>query len=78
MHPEISEPKPGKCPKCGMELVPREKKGGLTVSRQRVELAEISGTQAAIRKGLSAGDEVVVQGGSKLHDGMAVSKEAAL
>ena len=22
MHPEVSEPKPGKCPKCGMNLVP--------------------------------------------------------
>jgi len=77
MHPEISQPKPGKCPKCGMDLVPREKKGGLTVTRQKVELAEVSGTQVAIRKGLSPGDEVVVQGGSNLHDGMAVSKEAA-
>ena len=24
MHPEISSPKPGKCPKCGMTLVPRK------------------------------------------------------
>jgi hypothetical protein len=23
MHPEISSPKPGKCPKCGMNLVPK-------------------------------------------------------
>jgi hypothetical protein len=23
MHPEISSPKPGKCPKCGMTLVPK-------------------------------------------------------
>ena len=26
MHPEIRESKPGKCPKCGMKLVPAEKK----------------------------------------------------
>ena len=26
MHPEVSEPKPGKCPKCGMNLVPAEPK----------------------------------------------------
>jgi len=24
MHPEIVQPKPGKCPKCGMDLVPRK------------------------------------------------------
>ena len=24
MHPEISSPKPGKCPKCGMKLIPRK------------------------------------------------------
>lgn len=24
MHPEITSPKPGKCPKCGMTLVPRK------------------------------------------------------
>jgi hypothetical protein len=23
MHPEVSSPKPGRCPKCGMKLVPR-------------------------------------------------------
>ena len=27
MHPEISMPKPGKCPKCGMKLVPRKPDG---------------------------------------------------
>lgn len=26
MHPEVSQPGPGQCPKCGMALVPREKK----------------------------------------------------
>jgi len=26
MHPEISQPGPGQCPKCGMALVPREQK----------------------------------------------------
>ena len=23
MHPEVKQPGPGRCPKCGMELVPR-------------------------------------------------------
>ena len=28
MHPEIVRSKPGKCPKCGMALVPMKKKMG--------------------------------------------------
>lgn len=24
MHPEVQQPKPGKCPKCGMDLVPKK------------------------------------------------------
>ena len=32
MHPEVREDKPGKCPKCGMELKPVQKK---TTEHQR-------------------------------------------
>ncbi|MES1174975.1 MAG: heavy metal-binding domain-containing protein [Myxococcales bacterium] len=28
MHPEVKSTQPGKCPKCGMELVPQGKQGG--------------------------------------------------
>jgi hypothetical protein len=27
MHPEVEQDQPGKCPKCGMDLVPKEEKG---------------------------------------------------
>ncbi|MCW5865620.1 hypothetical protein ABS71_01065 [bacterium SCN 62-11] len=75
MHPEVSSDKPGKCPKCGMDLVPREKKGAWTVERQPVEVADSSGTEVSIRKGLQVDDEVVVQGAASLREGMPVSKE---
>lgn len=75
MHPEVSSDKPGKCPKCGMDLVPREKKGAWTVKRQPVEVADTSGTEVSIRKGLQVDDEVVVQGAASLREGMPVSKE---
>jgi Cu+-exporting ATPase len=28
MHPEVTSPSPGRCPKCGMELQPRAGDGG--------------------------------------------------
>jgi hypothetical protein len=28
MHPEVTSPKPGDCPKCGMHLEPKKKQGG--------------------------------------------------
>lgn len=28
MHPDIVQNKPGKCPECGMKLVPKEEKKG--------------------------------------------------
>jgi hypothetical protein len=28
MHPEVTSPSPGRCPKCGMELQPRAADGG--------------------------------------------------
>lgn len=27
MHPEVQQDKPGRCPKCGMDLVPKEEEG---------------------------------------------------
>jgi hypothetical protein len=29
MHPEVRQPEPGKCPKCGMELLPEGTKFGM-------------------------------------------------
>ena len=30
MHPEVRRTEPGKCPGCGMELIPKEVDGGVT------------------------------------------------
>ena len=34
MHPEVVQDRPGKCPKCGMELVPEIKKSNAKHSTQ--------------------------------------------
>lgn len=34
MHPEVISDKPGKCPKCGMELVKKEVKADTTKSKK--------------------------------------------
>ena len=61
MHPQISQPKPGKCPICGMALVPmaKERAGeeadfrGVTMSLRARKLAEVESVPAA-RKFVSA------------------------
>jgi hypothetical protein len=35
MHPEVSSDKPGKCPKCGMELVKRESSASDSTSEEK-------------------------------------------
>jgi len=49
MHPQIQQPKPGKCPICGMDLIPLEQKTEtsarpreLTLSHQAKQLAKIT------------------------------------
>lgn len=46
MHPQIMEPKPGKCPICGMQLIPVKKtktevKDELQLSEQQIQLGNI-------------------------------------
>ena len=48
MHPQIRQPKPGKCPICGMDLIPVAKTSGgmrtLTLSKESTALMQIATT----------------------------------
>lgn len=72
MHPEVSEPGPGKCPKCGMDLVPRERSGKYVAERRPVKAGASDGNYTAIASGLTAGDKVIWAGYENLQPGMAV------
>jgi len=74
MHPEIVRPAPGKCPKCGMDLVPQKRTGATRVSRQKVRAGPVNRQRVAILEGLDAGQEVVVEGYQDLEEGMAVAR----
>jgi multidrug efflux pump subunit AcrA (membrane-fusion protein) len=69
MHPEVQMEKPGKCPKCGMKLVPKETGGKLKAHRVMVSVGQTSDTRTEILSGLRPGDRVVVEGGGDLNEG---------
>lgn len=73
MHPEVIRPAPGKCPKCGMQLVPKERRGATVARRQVVQLGPVQGERVAVHHGLEAGEEVVVQGSEPLVEGMVIA-----
>ena len=37
MHPEVTSDEPGSCPRCGMDLVPRETAGGMDQGHPRMD-----------------------------------------
>src|SRR5690606_25051935 len=39
MHPQIRSPEPGKCPICGMDLIPVESSGPMEIAPERVTLS---------------------------------------
>jgi len=73
MHPEVQSDKLGKCPKCGMDLVPKQRGGRFTARRVKVVLGETSGRRVEVRAGLREGDEVVTRGNEYLKEGDAVT-----
>ncbi len=81
MHPEVVSDKPGICPKCKMDLVPRETatagaEGGLA-RRVPVALGRRNGDRVEVLDGLQPGDQVIVLGWDNLREGDRVTITAA-
>lgn len=72
MHPEVSMPGPGKCPKCGMDLTLREKSGSNIAHRTPVTIGKEGSGYTAISKGLHDGDKVIWAGFENLIEGTPV------
>lgn len=69
MHPEVVSDKPGKCPKCGMDLVPKKTGGQIKAHRVDVVVGRTDGDRTEILSGLQPGDRVVMDGGGSLNEG---------
>ncbi len=69
MHPEVKSDQPGKCPKCGMDLVPEKRGGKYVAHRVDVVLGESNGRRVEVRSGLREGDEVITRGNEYLKEG---------
>lgn len=69
MHPEIISDKPGKCPKCGMELVKKEGGSEKTAHMVYVITGISDGERTEITNGLKNGDEVIYAGFENLKEG---------
>jgi multidrug efflux pump subunit AcrA (membrane-fusion protein) len=69
MHPQIEQNQPGICPLCKMELVPKEQPAQYVARRRQVQVGLSDGERVQIRKGLKAGEQVIVFGYANLVDG---------
>lgn len=72
MHPEVKSPQPGKCPKCGMELVPTAASSSMTAQLADIEVGLSNDNETEIVSGVKAGDSVIYAGFANLQDGMPV------
>jgi multidrug efflux pump subunit AcrA (membrane-fusion protein) len=69
MHPEVISDKPGKCPKCHMDLVPRTSVGGERAHLVFVTLGDTDGERTEVLEGLKEGDRVIYAGHTDLKEG---------
>lgn len=78
MHPQVSENGPGKCPICGMDLVPRRRGGRFEAHRQAVTIASPSNGMTPVLTGLKAGDLVVASDTQDLQEGSALTSSVEM
>jgi multidrug efflux pump subunit AcrA (membrane-fusion protein) len=76
MHPEVREDHVGKCPKCGMDLVPEKATGTKTAHFVGVTTGISDGKRTQIVTGLADGAEVIVRGFLYLREGDPISPVA--
>jgi HlyD family secretion protein len=72
MHPDVHPDQPGKCPKCGMDLVPEKATSGKKAHQVDVTVGASDGQRTEVRAGLKEGDEVIVRGRESLQEGFLV------
>jgi multidrug efflux pump subunit AcrA (membrane-fusion protein) len=72
MHPEVVSDKPGKCPKCGMDLVPKEVGGEKIAQLVEIQIGVSNPDKTEVIHGLQQGDEVIFAGYANLQPGMPV------
>lgn len=69
MHPQIIRDRPGLCPICHMELVPKTGGGNKKAHLVMVTTGSSSGDRIEVVSGLRDGDEVIYQGNTYLREG---------
>ncbi len=73
MHPEVVSDQPGICPKCKMDLVPRQATSGEAeegvATRVPITVGRHNGDRVEVLDGLKPGDQVIVSGFANLRDG---------
>src|SRR4030095_3662482 len=80
MHPQVIEPKPGKCPICHMDLIPVERKKGedadaIMLSDQQIQLGNIQ--VDTVGKGI-IGDETVLTATLNIDETKATTVSASI
>ncbi|HLK54914.1 MAG TPA: efflux RND transporter periplasmic adaptor subunit [Chthonomonadaceae bacterium] len=69
MHPDVRSDKPGKCPRCGMNLVLAKRGGKQMAHRVFVSLGVSDGEHTGIESGLDTDDLVIYHGYEYLNEG---------
>lgn len=72
MHPQIIRDEPGKCPICGMTLVPKVIGGKKVAELVDIKIGLSNPDRTEVKQGLSNGDSVIFAGYQNLQAGVAV------